>query len=72
MTGDKIEDSINIRRLATMLDCSVDTAYRRANSGEIPGFRLGRAWRFFPSQVRAALEKQPDEWAYLKGSRRSA
>jgi excisionase family DNA binding protein len=46
--------------LAIELDCTETTIYRKARSGEIPGYRLGPrgAWRFDLNEVRAALAVQ--------------
>lgn len=63
------ENAVDIRGIAESLQVSVATAYRKAHSGEIPGFRVGRSWRFFPSQVREALAKPADPWAYSPQSR---
>lgn len=63
------EEAIDIRGVAKMLNIGVDNAYRKAKAKEIPGFKIGRNWRFFPSEVHEALSKPADEWAYLKGSR---
>ena len=61
---DPTEHAVDIRGIADILGISTDTAYRKANLGQIPGFRVGRSWRFFPSVVRAELSKPRDPWAY--------
>lgn len=48
------EEVLNIKQLAERLQLSERTVYRLANTGEIPGFRVGKAWRFPRTQV--------DEW----------
>jgi len=48
------EEILNIKQLAERLQLSERTIYRLANDGVIPGFRVGKAWRFPRTQV--------DEW----------
>lgn len=63
------EAAVGIVSIAELLDVSVDTAYRKAKLGEIPGFKVGNRWRFFPSQVREFVSKPADPWAYSPQSR---
>ena len=60
------EDAVTVRELATILGVHEQTVYTKANSNVIPGFRVGRAWRFFPSEVRAALAAGSDPWVRRK------
>lgn len=62
------EPTITAAELADELRCSVDKVYQLANAGELPGFRLGREWRFYPSVVREHLTKPKDRWAQSKRS----
>lgn len=48
------DEVLNIKQLAERLQLSERTVYRLANAGDLPGFRVGKAWRFPSSQV--------DEW----------
>lgn len=58
------EDSVTAGELAQRLRIHRETVYLKAQSGVIPGFRVGRAWRFYMSEVRAALDaSNPDPWA---------
>ncbi|KJL45825.1 excisionase family DNA-binding protein [Microbacterium trichothecenolyticum] len=63
------EAAITAAELAAKLSCSLDTVYRLAEKGDLPGFRLGREWRFYPSVVDAHLTKPRDRWAQPKRSR---
>lgn len=45
------EAAISADELARLLSVSKVTVYRMAQAGEIPAFRVGRRWRFFPSAV---------------------
>jgi excisionase family DNA binding protein len=63
------EPAVTASEIAVELACSLDTVYRMANNAEIPGFRVGREWRFFSSVVRAHLSKPRDRWAQPKRSR---
>lgn len=56
------EHAIGIAELAAMLGVSTDTAYSLVRSGDVPAFRIGRLWRVWPSQVRAALAAPVDPW----------
>ena len=41
-----MEKMLNIRELADYLGFSEITVYRKAASGELPGLKIGRSWRF--------------------------
>lgn len=51
--------------LATELRCSVQTVYRMAREGKIPGIRVGRSWRFDLDEVKGRLSTPvlTDAWA---------
>jgi excisionase family DNA binding protein len=57
------EEAIDIAGLATLLHVSKDTAYALAQTKAVPAFKVGRVWRFFPSQVLAKLAEPVDAWA---------
>lgn len=70
MTAD--EQAISLSAVAVMLGVSKDTVYHRAQSGELPGFKVGRVWRFWPSAVREAVSpKAADPWVMPAASRRA-
>lgn len=66
---DEDEDAFTPIQLARHLNCSKDKVLRMARAGEIPSFRIGRLWRFFPSQVDQVLDRKPDPWAQSNQSR---
>lgn len=57
------EQAVNVTEQALLLGVSKDTIYNLVRVGKIPGFKVGRDWRFLPSKVQAALEKPTDMWA---------
>ena len=46
-----MEKMLNIRELADYLGFSEITVYRKAASGELPGLKIGRSWRFPRDEV---------------------
>lgn len=50
------ETAVNIAAVAEHLDLHPQTVYLHARSGDLPGFRVGRAWRFFLSEVDAHVK----------------
>lgn len=52
------DEALSIKQLADLLKLSERTVYRLANSGEIPGFRVGNSWRFQRSRVEAWMDEQ--------------
>ena len=42
---------ITLRELAEYLKCHTSTLYRLAKRGELPGFKVGRDWRFDLSAI---------------------
>lgn len=68
------EDPLTVVELARRVNLTPDTVYRKANSGAIPGFKIGGSWRFYLSEVVAAGRPQKvDEWEQpARAKRRSA
>lgn len=58
-----METPVKVQAMADMLSASPEKVYRMAQRGEIPAFKVGREWRFFPSKVVEHLEQRPDPWA---------
>lgn len=48
---------LTVAELAKFLRCNKGTIYKFANSGELPGFKLGSDWRFRVSEVEIWLRK---------------
>ena len=68
------EAAVDAREMARLLGVSPDTVRRRAALGELPGVRIGRQWRFWPSEVKQHLERRSsarDPWARSAASRRA-
>jgi excisionase family DNA binding protein len=66
------EAAVNVAAVAAHLGVHPQTVYAHAASGQIPGFRVGRAWRFYLSQIDAALNDSSDPWAAPRSKRRVA
>ncbi|MDR6970844.1 helix-turn-helix domain-containing protein [Leifsonia shinshuensis] len=49
------EEPVAIEELAAYLKLSTYTVAQKAHWGYIPGFKVGREWRFYISEVLAAL-----------------
>lgn len=70
MTTPTTEQAVTASTLASdILRCSVETVYRMARTKQIPSIRLGREYRFFPSEVRAKLAAPPAQWTQSNRSR---
>lgn len=65
------EHATDLAGIAAILNVSIDTARRKAKSGDIPSFRVGSLWRFMPSAVIKHLSDPVDEWA-MSGRSKSA
>lgn len=50
-------------QVASMFDCTADTVRERAASGELPGVKIGRDWRFPAAALYDALCKLAVEQA---------
>ena len=57
------ETAVGVAEQALRLGVSKDTIYRLVRRGTIPGFKVGRDWRFLPTQVEQALNTPVDLWA---------
>jgi excisionase family DNA binding protein len=51
------EEILTIREVANLLKLHPKTVNKLANSGRLPGHRIGRQWRFRKSEVLKLLEK---------------
>ena len=52
------EEILTIREVADLLKLHPKTVNKLANSGRLPGYRIGRQWRFRKSEVLKLLEKE--------------
>jgi excisionase family DNA binding protein len=67
--SDITEIAVDADSLASLLEVSRETVYRLARTGGIPSIRVGRVWRFYPSEVRAKLSQPIDPWKQSARSR---
>ena len=52
------ERPIGAEEAAKMLGVTPRTVTRLAERGEIPGFRVGKLWKFRPGDIREYIESQ--------------
>ncbi len=52
------EEPIGAEEAAKMLGVSSRTVIKLAERGELPGFRVGKLWKFRPSDIRDFIERQ--------------
>jgi excisionase family DNA binding protein len=52
------EKPVGAEETAKMLGVTPRTVTRLAERGEIPGFRVGKLWKFRPSDIREYIESQ--------------
>lgn len=58
---------MDIREAAVYLGISVDTMYKYAADGIVPGFKIGgRIWRFKKSKVDEWMDQQSDNQGEIK------
>lgn len=66
--SDEIEQTVGVEAMAAILQKSPFTTRKLARNGDIPAFKLGCEWRFYPSDVRAHLTR-PRTWNQSNQSR---
>jgi len=64
-------DIMTIREVAGYLKLTEKTAYRLAADGELPGFKIGGAWRFRRGDIDAWIEVRKQQSAKGGASNRS-
>lgn len=52
------EQLMSVRQVADYLQLNQTTVYAWAQQGVLPGYKLGKAWRFRPAEIEAWLEEQ--------------
>jgi excisionase family DNA binding protein len=52
------EEPIGADEAAKMLGVTARTAIKLAERKEIPAFRVGKLWKFYPSDVREYIDRQ--------------
>jgi excisionase family DNA binding protein len=49
---------LTVRELAAFLNVHPGTVYRLVARGDLPGFKLGRGWRFSSAEVDSWMKQQ--------------
>ncbi len=49
---------LNVKQAQEILRISERTVFRLIKDGELMGFKVGREWRFEPSDIDAYIERQ--------------
>ncbi len=57
------DEVLTIKEVAQYLKVNERTIYRLAASGELPGFRVGNAWRFKHNDLATWVAKQTQKSA---------
>lgn len=65
------EQAVTTAELANRLRCSKAKIIRMVRAGTIPGFKIGREWRFFEQDVLESLRAPKDSWAQSVQSQRA-
>ena len=58
VSEESIEEPVGAEEVAKMLGVTPRTVTRLAERGEIPGFRVGKLWKFRPSDIKQYIERQ--------------
>ena len=64
------EKPVSVAEIAALLGKSRGWVYRHARTEDIPGFKVGGEWRFFPSKVIAHFNQPTDPWVLPTRSRK--
>jgi excisionase family DNA binding protein len=52
------EEPIGAEEAARMLGVTSRTVIKLAERREIPGFRVGKLWKFYPGDIREYIDRQ--------------
>lgn len=55
--------TLSAEQVAAHFGVTAETVRAKARADVIPGYRLGRTWRFDLDEVKAALKPSTDPWA---------
>ena len=58
------EEPIGADEAAKMLGVTSRTVIKLAERREIPGFRVGKLWKFYPSDIREYIDRQRQRGGY--------
>jgi excisionase family DNA binding protein len=53
-----LEELLGVKKVATILGESEEWVYRQAKAKKIPSIKLGKHWKFSPSQLQKWLERK--------------
>lgn len=62
-----IEPLLSVDDVAAILGVKRDTVYKLIDRNELPGFKVGRLWKFKQNEVDAWVDKRPGRRASRKG-----
>lgn len=54
-----IEPLLSVDDVATILGIKRDTVYKLISRNDLPGFKVGRLWKFKQNELDAWMNKQP-------------
>ncbi len=54
-----IEPLLSVDDVAAILGVKRDTVYKLINRDDLPGFKVGRLWKFKQNEINAWMDKQP-------------
>lgn len=63
-----MSDIMTIREISEYLKLKEKTTYRLAAEGEIPGFKVGGAWRFRRDEIEGWIKKKMNKDFDLKNA----
>ena len=49
---------LTVKQVAQILQWNPFTIVKKAEKGELPGFKMGRSWRFREADITAWIERQ--------------
>jgi excisionase family DNA binding protein len=52
------DEILTVRQVSNLLKLHQRTVYKLAQKGMIPGWRLGKSWRFLKSEIMKHFEKR--------------
>lgn len=58
------EEILTLKEVAAYLKLAEKTAYRLAADGELPGFKVGGAWRFKSEDIEQWIEEKKSKDNY--------
>ena len=53
-----MSSALTVKEVAELLAVNERTVYRLANTGQLPGFKVGGTWRFLKEDIEAWIARQ--------------